>query len=92
MTRHILKIHPTYFDAVKNGIKGFEIRKNDRDYCVGDTLCLREYDPSIKAEMDAERYTGRDVNTTIIYVITSIDFPDGIKEGYCILGIRVNSE
>ncbi|WP_032470160.1 DUF3850 domain-containing protein [Vibrio metoecus] len=37
---HTLKIEPRYLDAVLSGLKTFEIRKNDRDYCVGDTFVL----------------------------------------------------
>lgn len=44
-TVHILKCWPEYFQAVKSGAKTFEIRKNDRDYQVGDWLDLHEYDP-----------------------------------------------
>ncbi len=39
---HELKIQPKYFNAVLMGTKNFEIRKNDRDYHVGDRLWLRE--------------------------------------------------
>lgn len=48
MTIHELKILPEYFKAQKAGKKNFEIRKNDRDYKVGDKLVLKEYDPKAK--------------------------------------------
>lgn len=42
---HTLKCWPNFFYDVKSGEKTFEIRKNDRDYLVGDILELHEYDP-----------------------------------------------
>ena len=51
---HELKILPEYFGAVSLREKTFEIRKNDRDYHVGDTLVLKEW--------DGEKYTGRQIS------------------------------
>ncbi|AYF99887.1 DUF3850 domain-containing protein [Lactococcus allomyrinae] len=42
MKIHELKLDIKYFDDVKNGIKNFEIRKNDRDFQVGDILELKK--------------------------------------------------
>lgn len=39
---HKLKIYPEFFSAVCTGVKRAELRKNDRDYRVGDTLHLME--------------------------------------------------
>lgn len=35
---HDLKIYPEFFSAVCTGVKRAELRKNDRDYRVGDTF------------------------------------------------------
>jgi hypothetical protein len=43
--KHDLKIWPQYFVEVAAEQKTFEIRKNDRDYQVGDVLRLREWEP-----------------------------------------------
>ena len=40
---HELKIDPKYFELVQDGIKNWEIRKNDRKFKVGDILRLKEY-------------------------------------------------
>ena len=39
---HNIKSLPQYFEAVLNHTKTFEIRENDRDYKVGDTITLHE--------------------------------------------------
>lgn len=39
---HDLKIYPEFFSAVCTGVKRAELRKNDRDYRVGDTIHLME--------------------------------------------------
>lgn len=37
---HELLIKDKYFNDIKSGIKKFEIRRNNRDYCVGNVLAL----------------------------------------------------
>lgn len=44
MKTHELKLDDKYFDEVKSGKKNFEIRKNDRNFQVGDILELRRWD------------------------------------------------
>lgn len=43
--KHELKTLTQFFPFVKRGEKNFEIRVNDRNYQVGDTLRLREWIP-----------------------------------------------
>lgn len=38
MNTHTLKVFIKYADAIMNGTKTFEIRKNDRGYKVGDKI------------------------------------------------------
>ncbi len=45
---HRIKLHPNYFDRILSGQKNFEIRKNDRDYQVGDRLSMYPHDPAVK--------------------------------------------
>lgn len=49
---HALKTEPQFFEAVIDGSKTFEVRKNDRDFRVGDYLALNELDDT------REGYTG----------------------------------
>lgn len=48
MVIHRLKILPEYFEAQKNKVKTFEIRKNDRNFKIGDRLMLYEIDSKTK--------------------------------------------
>lgn len=43
MKTHELKLDPKYFEDVKTGKMKFNIRKNDRDFQVGDVLELKLY-------------------------------------------------
>lgn len=78
--QHDLKILPQYFEAVKTGKKKFELRRNDRDYKVGDEIHLEEWEPIGK-------YTGRDIVKEITYVLKNCE-EFGLKNGYCIIGWR----
>lgn len=79
---HHLKTWPQYFEAVSSGEKTFEVRKNDRNFKVGDILHLDEWCPS-QAE-----YLGRSVARRVTYIT---DF--GQREGCVIMGIEpVSSE
>ena len=64
---HELKIEPQFFEAVLDGRKTFEIRRNDRGFQAGDTVTLMEYTP-YKA-LSGGRLTGRRVTATVGYVI-----------------------
>lgn len=58
---HKLKSLPEFFQAVRNDDKRFEIRKNDRDFKVGDVLKLYEWSPD-------GGYTGKVERMTIHYI------------------------
>jgi hypothetical protein len=74
-----LKTWPEYFQAVKARTKPFEVRKDDRNFQVGDGLWLREWDPAAKS------YTGESVTVWVTYKLA--DYP-ALVPGYCVLGIR----
>ena len=79
---HDLKCWPEYFQAVKSGIKPFELRKDDRGYAVGDVLHLREYDPATIA------YTGDTIDKMVTYVLpTKLFGALGEGAGYVIMGL-----
>lgn len=75
---HELKINPEYFKSVISGAKPFEIRRNDRNFKVGDFVALNEFD-------DKSGYTGESALYEITYVMTSTEY---VKEGFAVLGIK----
>lgn len=77
---HELKCWASYFHALEDGTKNFELRKFDRDFRVCDTLRIRETDYGSGA------YTGREVAREITYVLAH-ETDLGLMEGYCILSL-----
>ena len=75
---HEVKILPQYYSAVKANIKNFELRKNDRNYKVHDTLILRAW--------DGERYIEAEPLIREIQYILSDCKDYGLADGYVILG------
>lgn len=72
-----LKIYPEFFDEVFKGYKTFEVRKNDRDFKVGDVILLKEWDPK------KEEYTGRKTIRQITYITDYKQQP-----GYVVFSIK----
>lgn len=88
MTQHELKLNDKYFDAVKSGRKTFEIRYNDRDFHIGDILLMYRADDEGEPVFNSSGY--RDwVRCTVEYIITDLESPFGLKEGFVVLGIRI---
>jgi len=83
MTRHELKTWPHSFSAILGGFKRYEIRKNDRNFQVGDELFLREYRP------EAQTYTGRTLVATVTYMTPGGQW--GIPQDICVMGIYLHS-
>lgn len=80
MDVHKLKTWPLFFQAIVSGEKTFEVRKNDRDFKVGDCLKLLEYDPV------AGQYTGREYPVLVTSFLNDPAF--GVKDGFCIMSIK----
>lgn len=76
---HDLKCWPEFFAAVRDGLKQFEVRKNDRDFRVGDTLRLWEFDPKLNI------HTGMYFHRRVTYALTGGQF--GVEEGHVVLGL-----
>ena len=82
MKVHELKTWPGYYDSVVNGNKRFELRKDDRDFEVGDILHLREYDPELKKYLDSS------VLVKVDYILRNCP-QIGLEKGYCIMSISL---
>lgn len=78
--KHELKTWSEYFIAILSGEKKFEVRKNDRDYKVGDLLMLREYNNKTNT------YSGAILQVKVKYILDGGEF--GIEEGYCVMSIE----
>lgn len=83
MKIHELKILPEYYHAVRTYKKTFEIRKNDRDFKVGDILYLKKYDPeeeSIpKTSFKCDYYLKKEITYITDYAQ---------KDGYVVMSIK----
>lgn len=78
MKLHKLKLIQPYFSQVKyhngkveNFFKKFEIRKNDRDYQVGDLLLLLEYKPRDYEVYYSQGLSGDGYFTEVNYILNS---------------------
>lgn len=80
---HQVKCINPFFEDVMAGRKTFEIRKNDRDYKVGDLMILREY------SLEREKYMGRRYLVEITYIYEGSKHGKfGLHKGFVILGVR----
>ena len=77
---HSLKTWPEPFNAVWDGQKRYEIRRNDRDFNFGELLELREWDPE-------DGYSGRYVLARITYLTEGGEW--GLPDDLCVMSIRI---
>lgn len=68
---HLLKTDPVPFQLVLDKFKTFELRKDDRDFSVGDTLVLKETTHSGEeiAKGSPLEFTGRTVRVYVIHIM-----------------------
>lgn len=75
---HQIRLAKPYFDDAANGIKTFELRKNDRGYKKGDILEMMEFADG--------KNTGRMVKVLVTYILEDYT---GIEDGYCIMATKL---
>jgi len=81
MQTHHIKIQWTFADAVYNGLKTFEIRKNDRGYQAGDRVVF-----SVIGDNGVDAVAHPLARRP--YRITYLLHGWGLQDGYCVFGIE----
>ena len=95
---HILKTWPNAFDAVKNGAKRFEWRRDDRGFEVGDVLVLRKWDPRdpfggggyvmwTPPGRSLSQYT--ELRVCVTYILRGLF---GVPPEFCVMSIDLESD
>ena len=79
---HQVKCEHQFFEDVIRGNKLFEVRKNDRNYQVGDYLAMNELTE------DKTGYTRRSAMFVIDYVLKYENIPLALSYDYVVLGLR----
>ena len=80
---HELKVHPPFFQQIYDGLKTWELRKDDRvpRFEVGDELYLREFDP------ERAVFTERSMITAVPYVARGLE-RFGLPSDHCIMSVQ----
>lgn len=83
---HKLNTWPSQYRAIISGKKRFEFRKNDRDFAVGDTLVLIEWDPTPRERTGIPvGATGRTCQREVTYILHGGSF--GCSPGYVVMSL-----
>lgn len=89
--QHDLKATPADYGAVVSGDKTFVVRRNDRDFRVGDTLRLHEWIPDAPevCRWDAKGLTGTCTGSYINMEVTYLQIGQyGLPEDVAVMAIR----
>lgn len=90
-SKHRLKSHPEPFGEVWSGVKGHEIRINDRRFKIADSVRLNEYNP------DTGTYSGRSIDIIIVNLryaetdgVPGVDpISAGLKPGFVVFDFLI---
>lgn len=80
--KHYLKIWKPHFEDVVKGVKKAEVRLNDREFNVGDTLVLQEYNPLDNS------YSGNEIEKEVTHILSGAISDFGIKPNYIVMSIK----
>lgn len=90
MSDHRLKIEPVYYDRLRDGSKTHEVRLNDRDYQVGDTITVGRCEDRPSARFGAclgDCSRAHTLTFEITHVLPG-DGRYGVMPGYCVLSLQ----
>ncbi len=85
MAEHELKTWPELFEAVKEGRKNFDVRKNDRGFQTGDILIFKKWNPAIIFQDHVVGYDQHEppLRMRVKYILSGF----GIENGYVVMGL-----
>ena len=90
---HVLKVARPYFDALIDGSKTFEVRKNDRAFQLGDELILweipneRRHSSSFCETWDCSYCKHRVVRKRVTFVYSGDPRFTGLEPGHVVLAL-----
>lgn len=79
MKVHELKSWPKIFQAMLEGRKTFDFRKNDRGFELADILVFKEWNP------DKNEFSGREYSVQVTYILTECP---NMPEDCCIMQVN----
>lgn len=83
-TVHKLKCWTPYYTAILAGDKKFDVRRDDRNFAVGDLVLLQQYDQSTEKYVLGSARQPLAVEKRIKYILPGGQF--GIESGFVVLG------
>lgn len=78
---HTLKTWPKYLDLIGTGEKTFEVRRNDRNFQIGDILHLVEF------EIGKHIESPRQIIAKVSYIMPGGRF--GLDKDFCVMAIKL---
>ena len=85
---HELKCWPESFDAIRDGRKRFEWRRDDRGFAVGDVLVLKKWNPTtrywFREESDVGNADYPELRVCVTYILRG---QFGVPEPFVVMGI-----
>jgi hypothetical protein len=92
MAEHVLKCWPNAFDAIRDGRKRFEWRRDDRGYEVRDVLVLRKWDPNsngyVLQPWDGKRSGSMEPEQLRVRVTYILRGQFGVPPDFCVMSVE----